>query len=114
MASGRGGAGYARSCHCCTAGRHAAFGAADHLFLVPFCALPVAVDLDDGGVDHGIFLVSHHEEKERKLLTSQEKEFHDICPNYSINIVSSCAGATLNPAAPGCPPPPYTFAKSPQ
>ena len=23
----------------------------------PFCALPVAVDLDDGGVDHGVFHV---------------------------------------------------------
>ena len=37
-------------------GRHAALGAADRLFLLsPFCALTVAMDFDDGGIDHGVF-----------------------------------------------------------
>ncbi len=39
-------------------GRHAAFGTADGLALQsPFCALSVAMDFDDGGVDHGVFHV---------------------------------------------------------
>ena len=37
-------------------GRHAALGAADRLVLAsPFCALTVAMDFDDGGIDHGVF-----------------------------------------------------------
>src|SRR6267142_1937605 len=39
-------------------GRHAAFGTADGLAVnPPFCAPSVARDLDDGGVDHGVFHV---------------------------------------------------------
>ena len=38
-------------------GRHAALGAADRLVLTfpLFCALTVAMDFDDGGIDHGVF-----------------------------------------------------------
>ena len=38
-------------------GRHAAFGRPMAWLWVPLCALSVAVDLDDGGVDHGVFHV---------------------------------------------------------
>ncbi len=39
-------------------GRHAAFGTTDGLALrPPFCALSVAMDFDDGGIDHGVFHV---------------------------------------------------------
>ena len=53
-------------------GRHAALGAADGpAFESPFCALAVAVDLDDGGIDHGLLHV-------RRLRTGLEKPHENI------------------------------------
>ena len=53
-------------------GRQTAFGTADGLALSsPFCALAVAMDLDDGCVDHGVFHV-------RFIRTGLEKPHEDV------------------------------------
>jgi hypothetical protein len=49
-------------------GGHAALAAADGLALSPFCALAVAMDLEDGGVDHGVFHVGPSEQASKNMM----------------------------------------------
>jgi hypothetical protein len=58
-------------------GRHAPFGAADGLALSPpFVALAVTMDLDDGGVDHGVLHVRLVRDRIEKLF-----EKHPLSPS---------------------------------